>query len=456
MSDGPPAISAMSKQALLRLPLAVLRLHLDQYHLQHGGTKQAVVNCLHARLQATELGLPSSDTDAQSQSSQSDGSVSDNSSTDPATEDDEDRDSDPASRQPPTPFTPAQQTALTTAITSYMSGTGRSRRKHSTTLTPVPVAKSNKRHRQKRKSHHRRKHHKRSSPTSSFSGSSSSESDSESDTSSTSDDDQSPRRKSRKHSHRHRTSKYHHSGKSTIPIPRSMAKKIMRGEFIDLSSLLSKHLTRTGALPRGRASKRARPNLIHNLDTWLEAWSVFAGVLTAHKPQLAPDLFSYQAFISRSSRKFHSYAWLQYDAQFRLKLASTKSMQWSVADPELIATWLSADATQKKSLCFTCGSPEHLAGDCPQKVQAPNLGLRCPVCNSNTHVARDCPQLPTTFRGVTRQTTETCRLFNKKGSCFRGIKCPYLHQCSACGGSHPHASCTNPPGPRPPNPPPTR
>ena len=171
MSDGPPAISAMSKQALLRLPLAVLRLHLDQYHLQHGGTKQAIVNRLHAHLQATKLGLPSSDTDAQSQSSQSDGSVSDNSSMDPAMDDDEDRDSDTATEgednadgrvlQPPTPFTPAQQTALTTAVTSYMSGTRRSRRKHSTTFTPVPVAKSNKRHRQKRKSHHRRKHHKR-------------------------------------------------------------------------------------------------------------------------------------------------------------------------------------------------------------------------------------------------------------------------------------------------------
>ena len=94
-----------------------------------------------------------------------------------------------------------------------------------------------------------------------------------------------------------------------------MAKKIIRGEFVDLSRLLAKHLTRSGALPKGSKSKS---NLITNLDKWLEVWSVFAGVLTSHNSQLAPELFSYQAFISRTSRKFQSYAWLQYDAQFPL------------------------------------------------------------------------------------------------------------------------------------------
>ena len=71
------------------------------------------------------------------------------------------------------------------------------------------------------------------------------------------------------------------------------------------------------------------------------------------QPHLAPDLFQYQAFITRSSCQFQPYAWLQYDAQFRLKMASNPGACWSSTDPDLIATWLSADATKRTSTCFS-------------------------------------------------------------------------------------------------------
>ena len=100
---------------------------------------------------------------------------------------------------------------------------------------------------------------------------------------------------------------------------------------------------------------------LSRVDTWLEAWSVYATVLLSYKPELAPDLFHYQGFITRSSRLFQAYTWLQYDAQFRLKLASNPTMKWSVTDPELVATWLSADASKHKPACYACGNPEHLS-----------------------------------------------------------------------------------------------
>ena len=38
-------------------------------------------------------------------------------------------------------------------------------------------------------------------------------------------------------------------------------------------------------------------------------------------------------------------------------------------------------------------------------------------------------------------TRERCGVFNDKGSCFRGKRCPYDHLCSSCGGPHQRVGC---------------
>ena len=97
-------------------------------------------------------------------------------------------------------------------------------------------------------------------------------------------------------------------------------------------------------------------------------------------------------------------------------------MCWSAADPELTATWLSANATKAKQPCFSCGSPDHLAPHCLLKAQVAVPGLHCPVCNHVGHTTRDCSLLPqenvsnaASQPSVSQLTNDdnVCRVYNK-------------------------------------------
>ena len=341
-------------------------------------------------------------------------------------------------------------------------GGARGRSNH--TLSPPSESSSHRHstgHHQNRHRHSptppsKRSRYRSSTPSSSSTSSSSSSSSSSSDSSDSSDDNDGRRnhhkhRSSRGHHrhHKHRRSHHRrHRKRADLPVPRKLRHDIRHGEFIVLSSLLSEHLALSGgsASKKGKAT-RTRP--ITGLDTWLEAWSIYAAVLAAYKPKLAPDLFRYQCFITRQSRRFKTYAWLQYDAQFRLKLATNPGMKWSQTDPELIATWLSADAAKAKPTCFACGNPDHIASDSPLKASEQTLHLRSPVCNVVGHAARECPQLSSqpshpaqTPVDSSHAGKEICLLYNRRGgSCFRGSKCQYKHICSVCRGPHPMRAC---------------
>ncbi len=209
---------------------------------------------------------------------------------------------------------------------------------------------------------------------------------------------------------------------------------------------MSEHLILSGSTRSSRSSRSHSTRSITGLDTWLEAWSIYAAVLTSYKPDLATGLFQYQAFITRSSCRSQPYAWLQYDSQFRLKMALNSDLLWSSTDPELVATWLSADATKITTTCYSCGSPDHMSNDCPLRGPSNASGSRCPVCNNSGHTARDCPQLAADRRRPANprqnpRADDHYQQYNRRGSCFRGSKCPYRHICFDCNGGHPKRAC---------------
>ena len=72
-----------------------------------------------------------------------------------------------------------------------------------------------------------------------------------------------------------------------------------------LGDLMSEHLTLSEGSSRYHAKKVTRTRPITSLDTWLEAYT---RVLVSYKPKLAADLFRYQSFITRQSRRLKAYA----------------------------------------------------------------------------------------------------------------------------------------------------
>ena len=458
----PPLAPETTLPQLMKLTAATLRLHVDLAHLPHGGNKAAIAQRLHDHLHAGDSSDPSSgdDDDENPSDNESSAGGSDNESS-PAESGSENPASDPSDSSES--LTAKQRQAIKKTVSKLLKKR-RSRKDSPTPPSPSPPPK--KKRKARRRTHHRRSRSRsRSSSGTTTSSSATSRSPSPRRRSrSPSPHHRSHRRRSRRRSrsphHRshHRSRSHSRPPASTLPVPRKIRHAITKGEYVDLSDLLSEHLALSGSSAKsGSSRKSARTRHITSLDTWLEAWSLYAAVLAAHKPALAPELFKYQSFITPSSRRFQPYAWLQYDTQFRLKLTANRSDSWAAADPELTATWLSADATKPKTQCFSCGNPDHMAAACPFKSTTSAPGIRCPVCDTIGHTARDCPQL---FRApantanaapntnpradATRSASNDnahCRIFNQRGFCYRGTRCPYPHTCSGCNGGHPKRAC---------------
>ena len=446
----PDLATNMSVSAIRQLPAAALKRYAERYNLPGEGNKSTLAQRLHDYLHTDSGDSEPSNSEENSQEITSEG--------------DKDSPSSSSSSSSPegecTPSRPRRKRKRQ----SIRAERTRRHKQCNRTLTISPPSdhsdRTHKRHTKRRHCRSRRSPSSSDSLSSSSSGSSVSRSSSSTSSSSTSPS-RSPirrhcfhhRRTSHSHTHHGRSTHKHrlHQRRresATVPLPHRVQRAIERGEFIDFSDLLAEHLTRAGKSAKTKKATQTRH--IASLDMWLEAWTLYATVLTNAKPQLAPELFKYQAFITKTSQRFQPYAWLQYDSQFRLKLAADKFMRWSAADPELTATWLSADATKAKQPCFSCGSPDHLAPHCPLKAQVAAPGLRCPICNHVGHTARDCSLLPrenvsnvASQPSVSQPTNDDniCRVYNKRAFCFRGAKCPYLHICTACREGHPQRTC---------------
>ena len=151
-----------------------------------------------------------------------------------------------------------------------------------------------------------------------------------------------------------------------------------------------------------------------------------------HNPAKAPELIAYQAIITSASKQYPLHAWLNYETQFRIKVASDCTLRWEMRHSDLCGSnalpYLQLTASQPGRFpCVRCGQTSHYPENC---VFRPS-----PAQSSN--------QQPGS-RGAATDTdarTPVCKDFNNS-RCTR-TPCQYLHKCDLCRGNNTRSTCPN-------------
>ena len=165
--------------------------------------------------------------------------------------------------------------------------------------------------------------------------------------------------------------------------------------------------------------------------TWLRTWNKYTNVVFHYRPHLLPQMFRYQAAITKHALRYPRDAWVSYDAACRRLLANNPTLSWDdvILDNDLIESHLRsshvARVTERPASgpCFSCGQVGHLSRSCP--VSARTSSARTP-----------------NFRAPQRQSGP-CFQYNDVGKCSTP-GCRWAHRCSQCHGNHPRSACNKP------------
>ena len=108
---------------------------------------------------------------------------------------------------------------------------------------------------------------------------------------------------------------------------------------------------------------------IDSLDKWLTAFGIYASVVVAKFPHKASQLFAYQRIIREAAQKFKGLVWYAYDVEFRKLAAKNPALNWGERHLQL---YLDKFTGLARSVCFVCGSADHLSDLCPLSSPRPD------------------------------------------------------------------------------------
>ena len=226
----------------------------------------------------------------------------------------------------------------------------------------------------------------------------------------------------------------------TSTVPARVTDRILRGEFINFDDLLPEALGAAPSPIQLQVSTSGQPvqlihdphpkaiqRRVHDLSTWLEAWTAFVNVILSAAPRRSNELLGYQAIIIDANKKFFPDAWLAYDRQFRLACANDPSRSWNVVDANM---WQLTMTGKSRPTCTACFLVHPLSG-----------GGRCPF---RSHSSQAIAHTASTSRPreIIHDGREVCRNYNFR-RCTSG-QCVRAHVCLRCRGSHPSTSCSEP------------
>ena len=184
-------------------------------------------------------------------------------------------------------------------------------------------------------------------------------------------------------------------GPHSPPIPKRLADRIWRNEYIELCELLPSRL----GVPQptlmdvlAPSKQTTSPKQISSIQQWVACFNTFITVVSMKRPEKVRDLLAYSSIVVKASEEFEGTPWLEYDVRFRKEAAVDPSKSWAVVDP---SSW---------TLCFSTAKPRPQA----QAKAATKEEKRFHPFRSN----------------------EVCRNYNNH-RCYRK-ECRFRHVCATC------------------------
>ena len=95
------------------------------------------------------------------------------------------------------------------------------------------------------------------------------------------------------------------------------------------------------------------------------------------------------------------------------------------------------DAPRTSTELLVCQSTTQFYAQCPQRC----LTATRPASQAAPPQRPENPRLQRELGNPAAPHRELCNLFNERGRCFRGARCPYIHACAQCGGQHAKRAC---------------
>ena len=242
------------------------------------------------------------------------------------------------------------------------------------------------------------------------------------------------------------------------PIPAKIKERIIRGEYIDFTTLIPKAMLSSNVepehptsfivqLPSGSGDFSLHPSAkgrkITSFSSWMEAWNVYLAIRVDHIPSCAPSLIAYQRIITSASVSYPLQSWLNYDVQFRMLAASDPSLRWDTRHPDLWLQCITPSGIQqsKRWPCPYCGATNHFPDRCPFRTN-PSKQLSSGQWNhtKGQHNSGVSGSSIVNRHNLPRNSGPGyCRDFNYS-SCTRE-RCKFAHHCEHCNANHPARDC---------------
>ena len=222
-------------------------------------------------------------------------------------------------------------------------------------------------------------------------------------------------------------------------VPAKLAKRILRGEYIDMAELLKDNMEaerrRLASVEESGGPSRGTRRDIPDLMSWLHCYSLFAAIICSKYPEKSREMWAYQATIIGEAKRCGGNGWHLYDAAFRQQISSIEQADFSKINQSLYSTTFLAYGGRSQ-FCPNCMLSDHTQEECALATtsrQGRDL-IRDRQQRRSPERVRKSPEQRR------RRKTGACFAWND-GRCSRSPYCPFEHVCSKCFGDHRRAAC---------------